>query len=81
MMLVFLFLQSPGFEWLSTRATLKSPPVAVVWPKQTDFLPAIAVLVPLSTTITALASFALVSSMVNAGWRHSRNETELLTLV
>ena len=55
--------------------------MAVVWPKLTDYLPAIADLVPLSTATAAVARFAVVSSMVNGGWRHRRSGAEPSVLV
>lgn len=59
----------------------RSPPVAVVWPKLTDYLPAIADLVPLSTATATIALFAVVYSMVSGGWKHRRSGTEPLIVV
>lgn len=55
--------------------------MAVVWPKLSDFLPAIADLVALSSATTAVASFAVVSSMVSGSWRDHWTGTEPLILV
>lgn len=55
--------------------------MAVVWPKLSDFLPAIADLVALSTATTAGPSFAVVSSVVSGSWRDQRNGLEPLILV
>lgn len=70
-----------GLDGWAQGLLWRSPPVAVVWPKLTDCLPAIADLVAPSTAATAVAPFAVVSSMVSGGWRHRRRGTEPLILV
>lgn len=55
--------------------------MAVVWPKLTDCLPAIADLVPVSPATTTKALFAVVYSMMSGGRKHRRSGTQPLKLV
>lgn len=50
--------------------------MAVVGPERSDFLPAIAALVPFSTAITAVDPIIVVFIMISGGCRHHRRGTK-----